>query len=204
MSLHLPGWSRSLITQSDCLEWSRPFAHLASVILYCSPIWGNQTAKFLVVGKSNHSPCLLFQMKVWLNQLNNLIIHYQDLFCGTLNCYYVNLPYDFYLCIPLATHSSLLRCFSIWHAACFKPNPIEVDENSNDFFWIKSRFLIAPTYAFCVDITAVCVTLGKLKPLFFDETTSFSKSPIEMMLCVWSIMLFIGELMPFWTLSPLS
>ena len=57
---HLPGWSTPLIIQSGCLEWSRPFAHLASVILYCCPLWANQAAKFLVVGKSASalSPCL--------------------------------------------------------------------------------------------------------------------------------------------------
>ena len=59
---HLPGWSTPLIMQSGCLEWSRPFAHLASVILYCCPIWANQAAKFLVVGKAafgRFSPCIL-------------------------------------------------------------------------------------------------------------------------------------------------
>ena len=56
---HLPGWSTPLIMQSGCLEWSRPFAHLASVILYCCPLWANQAAKFLVVGSECFGPLSL-------------------------------------------------------------------------------------------------------------------------------------------------
>ena len=67
---HLPGWSTPLIMQSGCLEWSMPFAHLAFVILYCCPLWANQAAKFLVVGKSATA---LLSLPSFLQKMNCLI-----------------------------------------------------------------------------------------------------------------------------------
>lgn len=90
MFMYLPGWSWSLITQDDRLEWSRPLAQLASVILYCFPIWENQTAKFLVVGSVNGTPCLITKGNVW-TFIYIMLTYYYSLLISLL-CLYCAFP----------------------------------------------------------------------------------------------------------------
>jgi len=108
---YLPGWNISLITQSDYLEWSRPFAHPVTVILYRFQInlWTPNSKISGSRERHMHAPCTPIYKcyYVWILIINFIYLLF-ILLMYFINVFYYLLMY--FINVMMSKSHSLNNC----------------------------------------------------------------------------------------------